>query len=145
VCRTLVSSLGIGTRVERTFAVDDDVVGLFGAASYDHNPLHFDEAYAATTIFGGRVAHGMLTAAFISAVLGNDLPGPGTVYLGQTLRFRAPVRVGDQVRVVVELAAMDEKGRATLTTSAFVGELLVVDGEARVLAPQVGRPTGPVS
>ena len=87
-------------------------------------------------MFGGRIAHGMLTAGFISTMIGMVLPGPGSIYLGQTLQFRAPVRPGDQVRVRVEVTAYEpDRRRATMDTRAFVGETLVVAGEARVVAP----------
>jgi 3-hydroxybutyryl-CoA dehydratase len=128
-------TVAVGDRAERTFEVTDATIAAFADASGDHNPLHLDEAFAATTRFGGRIAHGMLTAGYLSAVIGNDLPGPGTVYLGQELRFRAPVRPGDAVRCEVEVEAIDERNRATLATRAWVGETLVVDGTARVLMP----------
>ncbi len=99
--------------------------------------MHFDEAYASQTPFHGRIAHGMLTAAFVSAVLGNRLPGPGTIYLSQTLKFRAPVRIGDVVRVEVEVLDYDTERRGTvLSTRAFVGQTLVLDGEAKTIAPE---------
>ena len=126
-------SVAVGDRAERTFEVSDETIEAFAQACGDRNPLHFDEAFAAGTRFGGRIAHGMLTAGFISAVIGNDLPGAGSVYLGQELRFRAPVRPGDRVRCEVQVAELDERGRATLQTRAWVGETLVVDGTARVL------------
>ena len=103
-------SIAIGDRCERVFHVSDETIEHFGAASEDRNPVHFDDGYAAGTIFKGRIAHGILTASFISAVIGTELPGPGSIYLGQTLKFRAPVRPGDEVgrveqrRVVHELA-----------------------------------------
>jgi 3-hydroxybutyryl-CoA dehydratase len=130
-------SLAIGQSCERVFHVDDAAIEAFGAASGDRNPIHFDEAAGAASPFGGRVAHGMLTAAFISAVIGNNLPGAGAIYLSQQLSFRAPVRPGDDVRCRVEVTAWDEdRNRATLATRAYVGDTLVVDGEARVIAPQ---------
>lgn len=128
-------SVEVGDRAERTFQVSDETIEAFAQACGDRNPLHFDEQFAAGTRFGGRIAHGMLTAGFISAVIGNDLPGPGSVYLGQELRFRAPVRPGDQVRCEVLVAEVAERGRATLETRAWVGETLVVEGIARVLVP----------
>jgi 3-hydroxybutyryl-CoA dehydratase len=128
-------TVAVGDRAERTFDVTDAAIAAFADATGDHNPLHLDEAFAATTRFGGRIAHGMLTAGYLSAVIGNDLPGPGTVYLGQDLRFRAPVRPGDTVRCEVEVEAIDARNRATLATRAWVGETLVVDGTARVLLP----------
>jgi 3-hydroxybutyryl-CoA dehydratase len=130
-------TIAVGDRCERVFHVSDETIEHFGSASGDRNPVHFDDAYAAGTMFRGRIAHGILTAGFISAVIGNDLPGPGSIYLGQTLKFRAPVRPGDEVRVVVEVTAYDPARRGTtLDTRAFVGETLVLEGEARVVAPE---------
>ena len=129
-------AVSVGQRVVQEFPVDDHTIELFGEASSDRNPLHFDEEFARETPFGGRIAHGMITAAFISAVIGNELPGHGSVYLSQQLKFRAPVRPGDVVRVEVEVLAYDPERRGTrLSTRAFVGETLVVDGEAKVIAP----------
>ena len=129
-------SIAIGDRCERVFHVSDETIEHFGAASEDRNPVHFDDGYAVGTIFKGRIAHGILTASFISAVIGTELPGPGSIYLGQTLKFRAPVRPGDDVRVVVEVTDYDESRRGTvLDTRAFVGDTLVLEGEARVIAP----------
>ena len=129
-------SIAIGDRCERVFHVSDETIEHFGAASEDRNPVHFDDGYAAGTIFKGRIAHGILTASFISAVIGTELPGPGSIYLGQTLKFRAPVRPGDDVRVVVEVTDYDADRRGTvLDTRAYVGDTLVLEGEARVIAP----------
>lgn len=128
-------SLAVGQRAERTFVVTDEVLEAFGVASSDRNPIHFDDEYAATTRFGGRIAHGMLTGGFISAVIANDLPGPGSIYLGQELKFTAPVRPGDSVRVELEVEEIGDRGRVTLTSRAYVGDTLVVDGRAKVLAP----------
>jgi 3-hydroxybutyryl-CoA dehydratase len=130
------ATLRIGSRAERTFHVSDAAIAAFADVSGDHNPVHLDDAYARTTPFQGRVAHGMLTGAFFSALLAGDLPGPGTIYLGQRLRFTAPVRPGDDVRCEVEVTAWDEaRRRATLATRAWVGDTQVVDGEATVIAP----------
>ena len=136
--RTLIAmAIAVGDSAERTFPVTDEVLDHFGAATGDLNPMHFDDAFAATTMFGGRIAHGMLTAGFISTMIGMELPGPGAIYLGQTLQFRAPVRPGDEVRVRVEVTEYDpERRRGTLDTRAWVGEKLVVAGEARVIAPE---------
>jgi 3-hydroxybutyryl-CoA dehydratase len=129
-------TLEAGQREVQEFLVDDRTIELFGDASTDRNPLHFDEQFAGETPFGGRIAHGMITAAFISAVIGNTLPGHGSVYLSQSLKFRAPVRPGDTVRVEVEVLDYDPGRRgARLSTRAFVGDTLVVDGEAKVIAP----------
>jgi 3-hydroxybutyryl-CoA dehydratase len=129
-------AIAVGQRAVQEFAVDDRTIELFGEASTDRNPLHFDEEFGRATPFGGRIAHGMITAAFISAVIGNSLPGHGSIYLSQTLKFRAPVRPGDVVRVEVEVLDYDADRRgARLSTRAFVGDTLVVDGEAKVIAP----------
>src|SRR5690606_22367234 len=99
-------------------------------------PVHIDDEYAAGTPFKGRIAHGMLTAAFISAVLGAILPGPGAIYLSQTLRFKAPVRPGDTVRATVRVTAIDPpRRRVTLDTVCAVGGKVVVEGEALVMVP----------
>src|SRR4051794_23387967 len=127
----------VGQKVTEEFRVSETTLDAFGTASTDRNPVHFDEAYASETPFRGRIAHGMLTAAFVSAVLGNRLPGPGTIYLSQTLKFRAPVRIGDDVRVEVEVIDYDEaRGGTRLSTRAYVGETLVLEGEAKTIAPQ---------
>ena len=126
----------IGTRAERVFHVGDEQIRAFAAVSGDHNPVHLDDAYAASTPFRGRVAHGMLTASFFSTMLASDLPGPGTIYLSQRLAFTHPVRPGDDVRCELEVVALDEaRRRATLATQAWVGDTLVVDGQATVRLP----------
>jgi 3-hydroxybutyryl-CoA dehydratase len=128
-------SVAVGDRAETTRRVTEEVLEHFAEATGDRNPIHFDEDYAATTRFGGRIAHGLLVGGIISSLLANELPGPGTVYLGQELSFRAPVRIGDEVRCEVEVTEVGERGRVTLATRAWVGDTLVVDGVARVLAP----------
>ncbi|AMY68202.1 MaoC family dehydratase [Frigidibacter albus] len=116
--------------------VTDRDIELFAEVSTDRNPVHLDESYAQDTIFGGRIAHGMLTAGLISAVIGEQLPGHGTVYLGQTLKFMAPVRPGDMVYAEVKVIAIDHaKRRVTLETHCAVGDTVVLKGEAVVLAP----------
>jgi 3-hydroxybutyryl-CoA dehydratase len=128
-------SVAVGDRAETTVTVTDELLEHFAEATGDRNPIHFDDDYARTTRFGGRIAHGLLVGGIISGLLANELPGPGTVYLGQELAFKAPVRIGDQVRCEVEVTEARERGRATLATRAWVGDTLVVDGTARVLAP----------
>jgi 3-hydroxybutyryl-CoA dehydratase len=129
-------AIAVGQRAVRDFPVDERTIELFGDASTDRNPLHFDDEFARGTQFGGRIAHGMITASFISAMIGTVLPGDGSVYLGQTLKFRAPVRPGDVVRIELEVLDYDPARRgARISTRAFVGETLVVDGEAKVIAP----------
>jgi 3-hydroxybutyryl-CoA dehydratase len=128
-------ALAVGRSAERIFSITDERVRAFAEVSEDRNPVHLDEAYAARTLFRGRVAHGMLLGGFISAVLGDDLPGPGSIYLGQTLEFLHPVRIGDRVRVKVTVTAA-ERARATLETLCLVGDAVVVRGEATVVPPR---------
>jgi len=114
---------------------DADIV-LFAGISGDINPVHLNHEFAANTMFEGRIAHGMLTASFISTVLGTKLPGPGCVYLSQSLRFKAPVRVGDTVNARVTITDVaPEKGRVTLQTVCFVADEVVLEGEAQVVVP----------
>lgn len=116
--------------------LDSDVIG-FAQISGDHNPIHLSEHFAAKTRFGGRIAHGLYTASLISAVLGMRLPGPGAVYLSQTLKFRAPVRIGDVIAVSVEVAELIEKGsRVRLACEAHVDATVVLEGEAMVMVPR---------
>ncbi len=127
--------LTIGMSAETTKTITDADIVLFAGVSTDFNAVHMDEEYARTTPFGGRIAHGMLSASLLSSVLGNQLPGPGVVYLSQSLRFRAPVRPGDTVhaRVTVKEIIV-EKSRVVLDTVCTVGDKVVIDGEATVLA-----------
>ena len=109
---------------------------LFAGVSGDTNPLHLDEEFARDTMFEGRIAHGMLTASLISTVIGTRLPGPGCIYLSQSLKFKAPVRIGDTVAAratVVEI--MPERKRVRLHTTCSVGATVVMDGEALILVP----------
>lgn len=128
-------ALALGQSAERTFSITDERVRAFAEVSEDRNPVHLDDAYAARTVFKGRVAHGMLLGGFISAVLGDQLPGPGSIYLGQTLEFLHPVRIGDKVKVRATVTAV-ERSRATLQTLCLVGEVVVVRGEALVVPPR---------
>ncbi|MBK7236136.1 MAG: MaoC family dehydratase [Sterolibacteriaceae bacterium] len=115
---------------------DADLV-LFAAVSTDVNPAHLDEEYAKSTPFGGRIAHGMLSAGFISAVLANQLPGPGTIYLSQTLRFKAPVRPGDTVKATVTVKeVIAAKNRVALDTVCTVGDTVVIEGECLMMPPK---------
>jgi 3-hydroxybutyryl-CoA dehydratase len=115
-----------------------DVIG-FAEISGDRNPIHLSEHFAARTQFGSRIAHGLYTASLISAVIGTRLPGPGAVYLSQTLQFKAPVRIGDVVEARVEVAEMIEKGeRVRLTCTCSVDGVVVLEGEALVKAPRRG-------
>ena len=128
------------TAVFSKTVTETDIV-LFAGLSGDTNPVHLDEEFAKPTMFKGRIAHGMLTAGFISAVFGTKLPGPGCIYLSQTLKFKAPVRIGDTVVARCTATAVDkEKGRATFATVAMVGDTTVLEGEAMLLVPK--RPVG---
>jgi 3-hydroxybutyryl-CoA dehydratase len=110
-----------------------DIV-LFAGASGDNNAVHINEEFAQTTPFKGRIAHGMLTASVISAAIAGRLPGPGTVYLAQNLRFKAPVRPGDTVHATVSVKeVLAERRRVTLETVCTVGDRVVIDGEATVM------------
>ena len=114
----------------------DRDIELFAEVSTDRNPVHLDDDYAHDTIFGGRIAHGMLTAGLISAVIGEQLPGHGTVYLGQSLKFLAPVRPDDMVLAEVEVKDIDHsRRRVTMETRCSVDGKKVLVGEATVLAP----------
>ena len=116
--------------------VTDRDIEMFAEVSTDHNPIHLDDSYANDTIFRGRIAHGMLTAGLISAVIGEQLPGHGTVYLGQTLKFLGPVRPGDRVTAQVEVVEIDPgRRRVKLDTCCLVNGKKVLAGEATVLAP----------
>ena len=116
--------------------VTDKDIEMFAEVSTDHNPVHLDDDYARDTIFEGRIAHGMLTAGLISAVIGEQLPGHGTIYMGQTLKFLAPVRPGDMVLAEVEVIGIDHgKRRVQLDCRCLVDGKPVLKGEATVLAP----------
>lgn len=130
-------TLTIGDTASRTRTISDDDVRLFAQVSGDDNSVHLDETYAATTIFKRRIAHGMLTTSIISAILGNDLPGLGTIYLSQSVRFKAPVFIGDTITATVELTHYREDKRiATFSTTATNSDgVLVLEGEAVVIAP----------
>ena len=123
---------GMSATYERTVTVAD--IEAFAAVSGDHNPVHLDDSYAKTTRFKGRIAHGMLGASFISTAIASKLPGPGSVYLAQSLSFKAPVRPGDKVETVITVAdVIADKKRVILKTQCRVGETVVIDGEATVL------------
>ena len=114
---------------------ETDIV-LFAGITGDNNPVHINEEFAAKTMFSGRIAHGMLTASFISTVLGVKLPGPGAIYVSQTVRFKAPVRAGDTLTVRATITDLvPEKRRATLSTVVTVGNKAVLEGEAVVIVP----------
>ena len=109
----------------------------FAGVSGDTNPIHLHDGFARTTRFGQRIAHGMLSGSFISTVIGTKLPGPGSVYISQTMNFMAPVLIGETITAVAIITAIDEKRRrVTLKTQCLNGDKVVVDGEAIILVPR---------
>ncbi len=130
--------LEVGMKASRTKTITAEDVELFARISGDTNPVHLDETYAATTQFGKRIAHGLISAGLISATLANDLPGPGSIYLSQSLSFKAPVYLNDTITATIELTAYRESRRiATFKTTCHNQEgKLILEGEAVVLAPK---------
>jgi 3-hydroxybutyryl-CoA dehydratase len=126
-----LEDLSVGmTSIYAKTVTDADIV-MFAGISGDTNPVHLDALFADQTAFKGRIAHGMLSASFISTVLGTRLPGPGAIYMNQTLKFRAPVKAGDTVTARVTIKDIDQdRKRVTMDTICVVGETVVIDGEA---------------
>jgi len=125
---------GMSAIFSRTVSEAD--ILMFAGVSGDTNPVHLDAEYAASTMFGGRIAHGMLSAGFISAVFGTRMPGPGCIYLSQSLKFKAPVKIGDTVVAKVTVTELKPaKRRAVFSTVCTVGETVVLDGEAELMVP----------
>jgi len=134
-------SVGMTERLSKTISASD-VVG-FAEVTGDRNPIHLSEHFAAKTRFGTRIAHGLYTASLISAVLGTRLPGPGAVYISQTLNFRAPVKIGDTVDVTVTVMELvPERQRARLKCTCKVGSEVVLDGRALVKVPSAASSRG---
>lgn len=128
--------LAVGMTAAMTRTVTDADLAAFARISGDTNPVHLDAEFAATTPFGGRIAHGLLAASYISAVFGTRLPGPGCIYVTQSFRFKAPVRPGDTVVARVTVTGLNAaKKRVQFNTACFVGETLVLDGEAEIMVP----------
>ena len=134
-----LEDLSVGmTAVYAKTVTDADIV-MFAGISGDTNPVHLNQEYAAGTMFQSRIAHGMLSASFISTVLGTKLPGPGCIYMNQTLKFKAPVRVNDTVRARATVTdIVPEKRRVLLKTVCTVGDMVVLEGEATVMVPTRG-------
>jgi 3-hydroxybutyryl-CoA dehydratase len=131
-----IDDLKHGMSAEFTKTVSEHDMVLFGEVSGDINPVHFDEAFASTTPFKGRIAHGVLTASYISTVLGMQMPGPGTIFLGLNIRFKAPVRIGDTVTAICTVRdIVGEKRRVVFDCICKVGEAVVIEGEATVMPP----------
>ena len=131
-----IEDLKSGMAESFTKTVSERDVELFGEVSGDVNPLHFDEDFAKGTLFKGRIAHGVLSASYISTVLGMKMPGPGTVFMSLTTRFKAPVRIGDTVTATCTVREVNaEKRRVVFDCVCKVGDTTVIDGEAMVMAP----------
>lgn len=134
-----IEDLSVGmTAIFAKTVTEADIV-LFAGISGDTNPVHINQDYASETMFQGRIAHGMLSAAFISAVLGTRLPGPGAIYMTQSMKFKAPVRAGDTVvaRATV-MEVIPEKRRVRMLTVCKVGNTEVIEGEALLMVPSRG-------
>lgn len=130
-----MTTLTPGNKATRSLTITDEMIHTFAALTGDNNPVHLDDDYAAGTRFKRRIAHGMLAASLISAALANDLPGPGTVYLSQSLQFKAPVYPGDTVTATIEVKSVrEDKPIATLVTTCTNQDgVVVIEGEATVL------------
>ena len=136
-----LDDLSVGQSAQMVRTVTEADIVLFAQVSGDNNPVHLDEAFAAQTPFKTRIAHGMLSAAYISAVIGTQLPGPGTIYMQQALRFKRPVKIGDEVTTIATVTEIDPvKGRVSIETVCLVGGKPVIEGEALVMAPR--KPDG---
>jgi len=137
----ILEELSVGMTAEKRITVTEQRIDHFAEASDDFNPVHMDEAFASRTAYRGRIAHGLLSASFGSAVVGTILPGAGAIYLGQTLNFYKPVRIGHVAVARVTVAAIDEAAaRVVLRCEVHVGDDLVMDGEATVRVPRRRRP-----
>ena len=129
--------LEVGMSAAYGHTVTEADILLFAGVSGDNNPVHMNEELASASMFGGRIAHGMLSASFISTVFGTRLPGPGSIYLSQTLKFKAPVRIGDTVVARATIKSLTpEKRKALFETVCTVGETVVLTGEAEIMVPK---------
>ena len=128
--------MSVGMSHETHHTITEEDIDLFAKVSGDYNPIHMDEEYAKKTAFGQRIAHGALTASYISGILGNNLPGPGAIFTHLEMRFRRPVFIGDTVTARAEVTEMIERGnRVTLKITCLVNDKAVVSGEAKVMVP----------
>ena len=135
-----LEDLSVGMSAEATMIVSDEKINTFAELSGDFNPLHLDAEYAATTRFGKRIAHGALSASLISAILGNDLPGPGAIFTELNMRFRKPALIDDEITARAEVAEINEKnGRIKMKVACFVNGKAIIRGEAGVVVMK--RPT----
>lgn len=136
----ILDELSVGMVAEKHVPITEVRIQAFAEASDDFNPLHMDEAFASKTAYRGRIAHGLLSASFGSAVVGTILPGAGAIYLSQTLAFHKPVRIGDVVVARITVSAVDEtSARVTLRCEGYVNNEPIMDGEALVRVPRRRR------
>ncbi|HLY05680.1 MAG TPA: MaoC family dehydratase [Rhizomicrobium sp.] len=132
-----IEDLSPGMSASFTRTVTERDIGLFGEVSGDTNPVHFDEAFARATPFKGRIAHGVLAASYVSTVLGMEMPGPGTIFVGLNVRFKAPVRIGDTVKATCTVReVLPERRRVIFDCACSVGDVVVLEGEATVMPPR---------
>ena len=137
----ILEELSVGMTAEKRVEITEARIQHFAEASDDFNPVHMDEEFASKTAYRGRIAHGLLSASIGSAVVGTILPGAGAIYLSQTLAFHKPVRIGDVLIARVTVASVDpESARVVLTAEGYVGDDLVMNGEATVRVPRRRRP-----
>ncbi|MGE5700370.1 MAG: MaoC family dehydratase [Deltaproteobacteria bacterium] len=130
----------VGDAAEMTKVITEEDIFLFAGITGDRNPIHISKEFAARSMFGERIAHGILTAGLISAVIGMKLPGPGCLYLSQTLNFLAPVKIGDEITARAEVAEMISEKRMRLRTRCFnQRNETVLDGEAIIVPPRTAR------
>ena len=137
----ILEELSPGMVAVKDVTITEDRIRSFAEASDDFNPVHMDEAFASKTAYRGRIAHGLLSASFGSAVVGTILPGAGAIYLSQSLAFHKPVRIGDVVRARITVASVDpESARVVLRTEGYVNDEMIMEGEAVVRVPRRRRP-----
>lgn len=138
----ILDELHAGMAAEKVVHVTEERIRLFAEASDDFNPVHLDEAFAAKTAYRGRIAHGLLSASFGSAVVGTILPGAGSIYVSQTLAFHLPVRIDDRVTIRITVLSVDqESARVELNCEGFVDGKLIMDGIAVVRVPRRRKPS----
>lgn len=135
-----IEDLTVGLSASYGKTISEADIVLFAGVSGDTNPVHLDQTFAEKTPFKTRIAHGMLSAGFISTVIGTKLPGPGAIYMSQTLRFKAPVKIGDTVTATCTVTEIiPDKKRAVLSTICKVGDTVVIEGEALIMVPSRGK------
>jgi len=140
IVKYYLEDLSVGMSSTTTALITAEMIDTFADITGDHNPIHVDEEYAKTTQFGGRIAHGALSASFISAILGNQLPGPGAVFVELNLRFRKPAMIGDEILAVAEIVEINERtGRVKMKCHCEVEGVKICRGDAGVFVSK--RPT----